>query len=235
MNILEIAARTAGSFIVLLLLTRFMGRKQISQLTFFNYITGISIGTLAATISIDRSINLAESATALIIWTLLTIFVAMLSIKSRKAKVLIDGQPKIVIKEGKIMEDTLKDLRLDTDSLRAMLRNKSIFSMKEVEYAILETNGELSILKKFEDQALSKKDLNIPSKNERINNTSIPVEIIVDGKIIHENINKLNVNKEWILDQLHQKGVHSLSNVFYAEVQENGDIFIDKRNDHLLH
>ncbi|WP_246483974.1 YetF domain-containing protein [Heyndrickxia vini] len=235
MNILEIAARTAGSFIVLLLLTRFMGRKQISQLTFFNYITGISIGTLAATISIDRSINLAESATALIIWTLLTIFVAMLSIKSRKAKVLIDGQPKIVIKEGKIMEDTLKDLRLDTDSLRAMLRNKSIFSMKEVEYAILETNGELSILKKFEDQALSKKDLNIPSKNERINKTSIPVEIIVDGKIIHENINKLNVNKEWILDQLHQKGVHSLSNVFYAEVQENGDIFIDKRNDHLLH
>ncbi|QQZ11505.1 DUF421 domain-containing protein [Heyndrickxia vini] len=212
-----------------------MGRKQISQLTFFNYITGISIGTLAATISIDRSINLAESATALIIWTLLTIFVAMLSIKSRKAKVLIDGQPKIVIKEGKIMEDTLKDLRLDTDSLRAMLRNKSIFSMKEVEYAILETNGELSILKKFEDQALSKKDLNIPSKNERINKTSIPVEIIVDGKIIHENINKLNVNKEWILDQLHQKGVHSLSNVFYAEVQENGDIFIDKRNDHLLH
>jgi uncharacterized membrane protein YcaP (DUF421 family) len=104
MNIVEVFSRAAAAFFVLLLLTRLMGRKQISQLTFFNYITGISIGAVAGSVSVDSNIKLSTGIGSLITWCGLTLIVGFIDIKSRKFRFFLDGQPSIIIKQGKIME-----------------------------------------------------------------------------------------------------------------------------------
>lgn len=231
MNVMEVFSRAVGAFTVLFLLTRIMGRKQISQLTFFNYITGISIGTIAGAVTIDPSLKLSAGFVSLLTWSGLTLLVAYFDLKSRKARKWMEGEPVILIRQGKILEQQLKKQRLDMDELQLLLRSKDVFSIVDVEYAILETNGELSVLLKEGKQPL-KQEAFLTSKKPK--QTPIPLQLIADGKIINENLQQLNVNRSWVEDQLRVSGTN-LSEVFYAELQQDGSLYIDKRSDYLLH
>ncbi|MED4208207.1 DUF421 domain-containing protein [Priestia megaterium] len=226
MSFIEVVGRVIISFSVLLLMTRIMGKKQVSQLTYFNYITGITIGAVAASITIDRSIDMSDGFVSMVCWSLLTVLVSYINLKSPKARILLDGQPTIVIKNGKILEKTLAGLRLNMDDLSMLLREKNIFSTQEVDYAVLEPDGQLSVLKKVDQQSVTKKDLKI----EAVKPLYVPTEIIVDSKIIVRNLEELNLSQNWLEKQLHQSGV-SLQDVFYAEIQSDGTLYIDKRQD----
>ncbi|MDC0706050.1 DUF421 domain-containing protein [Priestia sp. AB] len=226
MSFIEVVGRVIISFSVLLLMTRIMGKKQVSQLTYFNYITGITIGAVAASITIDRSIDMSDGFVSMVCWSLLTVLVSYINLKSPKARILLDGQPTIVIKNGKILEKTLAGLRLNMDDLSMLLREKNIFSTQEVDYAVLEPDGQLSVLKKVDQQSVTKKDLKI----EAVKPLYVPTEIIVDSKIIVQNLEELNLSQNWLEKQLHQSGV-SLQDVFYAEIQSDGTLYIDKRQD----
>nr|WP_309247206.1 YetF domain-containing protein [Priestia aryabhattai] len=125
MNILELIIRVAISFFVLLILTRIMGRKEISQMTFFNFVSAVTIGTLGGALVTDKTLSIRNGLIALIAWSIFTIIIGIMTIKSKKIRQLIDGEPVIVIKKGKIMEDSLQKVRLDMDSLRASLREKT--------------------------------------------------------------------------------------------------------------
>jgi uncharacterized membrane protein YcaP (DUF421 family) len=127
MSFIEVIGRVIISFGVLLLMTRIMGKKQVSQLTYFNYITGITIGAVAASITIDTSINMADGFVSMVCWSLLTVLVSYINLKSPKARILLDGQPTIVIKNGEILEKTLAGLRLNMDDLSMLLREKKHF------------------------------------------------------------------------------------------------------------
>lgn len=232
MNMVEVFSRTVGAFLVLFLLTRLMGRKQISQLTFFNYITGISIGAIAGSLSVDSSLKISSGMVSLLTWVGLTLIVGFIDMKSRKARKILIGEPVIVIKQGKVMEWQLKKLRLDMDELNHLLRGKNIFSIQDVEYAILETNGEISVLLKEGKQPL--KQENLPYQLSKQPQTPIPVQIIADGKMIDENLRQLNLNRSWVDDQLKHAGTN-LAEVFYAELQQDGSLYIDKRSDHFFH
>jgi uncharacterized membrane protein YcaP (DUF421 family) len=232
MNMVEVFSRTVGAFLVLFLLTRLMGRKQISQLTFFNYITGISIGAIAGSLSVDSSLKISSGMVSLLTWVGLTLIVGFIDMKSRKARKILIGEPVIVIKQGKVMERQLKKLRLDMDELNHLLRGKNIFSIQDVEYAILETNGEISVLLKEGKQPL--KQENLPYQLSKQPQTPIPVQIIADGKMIDENLRQLNLNRSWVDDQLKHAGTN-LAEVFYAELQQDGSLYIDKRSDHFFH
>ncbi|MBT2738363.1 DUF421 domain-containing protein [Bacillus sp. ISL-7] len=232
MGVFEVIGRAVATFLVLLLLTRLMGRKQISQLTFFNYVTGISIGAVAGTVSLDHSIKLFTGIISLTTWCALTLIFGFIDIKSKRFRDLIDGTPVIVIKQGKIMEHELKKLRLDMEQLNQLLRNKEVFSVKDVEYAIMETNGDLSILLKETRQPVKKEDLSIQVTTPKP--FPIPIPIISDGKVLEDNLHQLNLTKDWLDDQLMQSGT-TLSEVFYVELQKDGSLYIDKRNDHNIH
>lgn len=227
MNFIEVIGRVIISFSVLLLMTRIMGKKQVSQLTYFNYITGITIGAVAASITIDRSIDMSDGFVSMVCWSLLTVLVSYINLKSPKARILLDGQPTIVIKNGKILEKTLAGLRLNMDDLSMLLREKNIFSTQEVDYAVLEPDGQLSVLKKVGEQNVTKKDLKV----EAVKPLYVPTEIIVDSKVITRNLEELDLNQNWLEKQLHQAGV-SLQDVFYGEIQSDGTLYIDKRQDH---
>lgn len=224
MDIFQLLLRTTITFIVLLTLARILGNKQMSHLTFFNYITGITIGSVAANIiSLDNKPFINEFI-GLTWWCILTGLTGYINLKSGNIRRIIDGQPTIMIKRGKIMKHSLSSNRLNMDDLSMLLRKQNIFSITEVEYAILEPDGNLSVMKKQSHQQVTKADMEIPASNAKY----IPSEIIVDGKIINHTLKELNLNKNWLKKQLRQQNITSIEDVFYAEIQSDGTLFVDK-------
>lgn len=232
MNLLEVFVRSAGAFVVLFLLTRMMGRKQISQMTFFNYITGISIGAVAGSMTIDSSIKFSTGFVSLLTWSGLTVLVGIVDLKSRKFRKMVEGEPIILIKQGKVLEKVLKKSSLYINQLQMLLRKKDVFSFLDVNYAIFETNGEVSVLLKEGKQPLKQEQWPLQLKQQQ--QTPIPIQIIADGKVIEENLMQLNVGREWVEEQLTKAGTN-LSEVFYAEIQKDGSLYIDQQNDQFLH
>lgn len=221
-NFIEMFARTTATFFVLLVLARIIGKKQISQLTFFHYTTGITLGSIAGELSSQKETPFWDGMIALIWWTALTIIVSFISLKSKKIRVLVDDKPMILIYDGKISDVNLRKSRLHSDELTMLLREQSIFSLDEVMYAVFETNGELSVLKKpaFANATKedAKADLTLPKY--------IPTEVIAHGKIITENLIELNLTEEWLLKKLKRKNVESVKDVFFAQVLEDGSLYI---------
>ncbi|MFC9539989.1 DUF421 domain-containing protein [Lysinibacillus sp. NPDC056959] len=192
---LQIVVQTIITFFVLLTLTRFLGKKQLSYLTFFNYVTGITIGSIAANMVILKTILFTKFLVSLIVWCALTSLISYIALKSGKARVILDGQPTIVIKKGKIDRAALASTKINIDDLTMMIRQYQVFSITEIDYAILEPNGMLSILKKPEFQSTQKTDLKIyPSAP-----AFIPLEIITDGKLIMQMKNYL-LKKEFQIE-----------------------------------
>ncbi|WCK54307.1 DUF421 domain-containing protein [Aneurinibacillus sp. Ricciae_BoGa-3] len=231
MSVAEITVRVVCSFFALLILTRLMGKKEIGQLTFFNFISAIAIGDIAAVVTLEKSIDLKGGLLALLGWALLTLITGFISIKSKNARRLLNGQPIILIKQGKILEKHLRDARLEINTLLAMLRQKDVFSIEDVEYAIFEIDGKLSVLKKESEQPATRSDLNI--QQSKINLFPIPTELISDGKINRENLAKLHLDENWLQEQIKRAGASSTLDVFYAEIQRDGTLYVDKREDNL--
>jgi|SRR5690625_1040742 len=224
----EMISRATGAFVVLLIMTRFMGRKQLSQLTFFNYITGISMGTLAASIASDTNVNYKNGLTSLIWWAILTILAGLISLKFQKARVVIDGQPVIVIKEGKVLEKEMGKVRMNMDDLNMLLREQKVFSVNDVEGAVFEANGSLSIMLKKEQQPVTKYDQNILSMKPKY----IPTNLVSDGKVVKKNLQDTGITLEWLTSQLQVLNL-TIDDVFLVELQEDGTLYIDKRQDSL--
>ncbi|MFS0574691.1 DUF421 domain-containing protein [Sporosarcina sp. 179-K 3D1 HS] len=219
----EMIIRTTMTFIVLLILARFMGKKQISQLTFFHYVTGITIGSIAADIAGESKMPFLDGLVAMVWWAVLTILTNYLAFKSKKARAFLDDKPTIIIREGKLMKKSMEKTRLHLNDLSMMLREQSIFSIKDVHYAILETNGQLSVMKKSDQEPATKKDVKAPAPPPKF----IPTEIISDYKLIPENLEELNLTEEWLKEELIKQGIGHISQVFYAEVQSDGTLHVD--------
>ncbi|WP_077623019.1 DUF421 domain-containing protein [Sediminibacillus massiliensis] len=230
MNLPELLGRIAIGFIVLFVLTRIMGRKEISQMTFFNFVSAIAVGSITANLVVNQNLSIRNGVIALVGWTAFTLLMGFMDMKSKKARKVLTGDPIMVIKEGKIVESALAKCRLDLDSLKAMLRRNNVFSLNEVDYATFETNGKLSVMKKDEKQGLTKKDMNILSSS---NKYPVGTEVISDGKVVSQNLTKLNLDQQWLDQQLQQAGIDDVSKVFYAEVEPDGSLFIDDKENQL--
>ncbi|MER1986523.1 MAG: DUF421 domain-containing protein [Solibacillus sp.] len=225
LNLGEMLIRSTCAFIAILFLTRIIGKKQLSQLTFFHYVTGITFGSIAAEISAQVETPFLDGLVSLIWWTVLTLFVTFLSLKSKKARVLFDDKPIIVIQNGQIIPHHLKKSRLHTDELAMLLREQSIFSFDEVHYAVFETNGELSVLKKPASRTATKQDVKADISVPPL----FPIELISDGKIIYENLQEYDLTEEWLLKKLRNKNIEAASDVYYAQLLENGSLYISPK------
>lgn len=227
---LELTWRILLSFISLLIMARIMGRKEISQMTFFNFVSAITIGTIGGTLITSPDFTIWEGLYSLIGWTLLTVGMGLLDIKSKKARKLIEGEPIVLINNGKIMDKALRKVRLDVDALKVMLREKNVFSVSDVEYALYETDGKLSVLKKESKQNVTKSDMNL---QQEVNQYPKPTDVISDGVVNIENLSELQLDQQWLQKQLDQAGIDSIADVFYAEVQKDGKLYIDKKSDYI--
>ena len=209
-----------------MILARFLGKKQLSQLTFFHYITGIAFGSIAAEIAGQTDVKFMDGLTALIWWALLTMLASYISLKSSNLRIVLDDQPTIVIKEGAIMENAMKKEKLHVNDLMMMLREQSIFTLQDVHYAILETNGQLSVMKKITQQGATKQDVKASTTAPKY----LPTELISDGKVMKKNLTELSLTEEWLMKELRKKGVESADQVFLAQIQDDGSLFVEMKN-----
>lgn len=226
-ELIVIVIRSLISFIVLLLLTRLMGKRQVSQLTIFDYIVGITIGSIAAEMSFDQNVRIINGITSLLIWGLIPFILAIISLKSRTFQQLIDGKPTIIIKNGEILEKSMKKVFLSIDELMLLLREKNIFKISDVEIAILETDGQLSVLKKTSQQPVTPQMLKMVLKQEKA-----PTLLIVDGQILYKNLATLGYTEEWLMKEIRKQGATNTDEVFLAQVSSDGELFVDLYEDH---
>ncbi|PLS09607.1 DUF421 domain-containing protein [Neobacillus cucumis] len=224
---IEVALRALLYIAVLFLMTKFLGSKQISQLSFFEYISGITIGSVAAEVITGVDAKIMHGIIVLIIFGVVTFGVDVLSLKSKKFRDIAEGKSTVFIKDGKVMEDSLKKKFYSIDDLNTLLRKKNVFKMADVEFAVLEPNGELNVLLKKENQPITLKDLDIKAGNEKA-----PQTVIMDGKIINNALTEANKNQQWLDTELGKLGV-MLDNVFMAQVDSYGQLTIDVYDDKL--
>lgn len=224
---LVVIVRSIIGFFTLLLFTRILGKQQISQLTYFDYVLGITIGSIAGTLTTDLSSRALPHWTGLAVWTLLVVLFQWLTLHWRYFSKYIDGEPTIVIMNGEIMEKTLKKMRYRVSDLLEQLRVKGVFDIKEVEHAIIETDGQLSLLKKAQHLPLTPKDINIQTGYK-----GISTELIYDGVISDQNLSQVSKDRPWLEKELNKQGIHDASEVFLALLDPNGQLFIDKYKDH---
>ena len=223
-KILNISMRSTLIVVVLLILTRLLGKKQMSQLTYFNYITGVTMGSVAGDFISEVNMPVVDALASLIAICILTELNSFIALKSTSYRKVMDGDDIILIQKGKIIKPALKSCRMSVNILLMLLRQSNTFSVEEVEYAILETNGSLSVMKRQQAQPIIKSDLDI--KAEKIKN--LPREVISDGKIMKVNLKELNKDEEWLKNELRKNNIESVKDVFYAEVRSDGTLYISE-------
>jgi uncharacterized membrane protein YcaP (DUF421 family) len=224
-----VLVRSIISFFSLLIFTKILGKQQISQLTFFDYALGITIGSIAATLTTDLSSRAWPHFVGLFAWAFLGYLMQLITEKWRYAAKYIEGEPTIIIMNGKIMENALKKMKYTAADIMSLLRIKDVFDLSQVDFAIIEPNGQLSVLKKPDYEPLTPKDMSILKAP-----SGISTELIYDGVLIDQNLKQLKKSKKWLMDQLRMHEVKDISDVFLATLTPSGSLFIDKYDDHMI-
>lgn len=229
MGIAEVIIQTTLAFAAIFLYARMLGKQQVAHLSVFEYITGITFGSIAATLAVERGAGeTVYHFLGLTVFFLLTYLMNHFMILSRPARKLMLGEPTIVIYQGKILENNMKTMNYTMDELLMQLREKGYFDISKVEYAILETNGGLSVLPKSQHRPVTPLDLNIPTPYE-----GMMSEIIVDGQVIYQNLIQNNRDDTWLLEELRKQGIRDLNEVAFAGLTSDGILHIDTVKDEL--
>lgn len=224
---IQIVLRTLSAVIVLFALTRLLGKRHIAQLTYFEYITGIALGSMAVYISFAMKSGWYLGYISLIVWAGFVLLISFLELKSKTIREWSIGKGTILIKDGKVMEDNLKKMRYNTDEMLKKLRERNAFSIADVEFAVLETSGELSVLLKKENQPITPKMLGIKTPN-----IPEPQTVIMDGEIMDEPLATIGRSRGWLRTELEKQGV-ALENVYLAEVNAYGELHVDLYDDQI--
>lgn len=224
-EILEVSYRAIISLVTLFLITKLLGKKQVSQLSLFDYVIGISIGNFAAEVTINLEAEWINGVVAVLIFGLVAYFVSIITMKSIVARRFFMGSPTIVIQNGKIIKESLKRVKLDINDLLEECRNNNVFDLNQINYALMEANGKLSILLKPEYLPLTPKDMKLnPEKNGLVAN------VIIDKKIMQENLKQMNKDDKWLLKELKTKKV-KLEDILLCTMDINDKLTIYKQKE----
>lgn len=211
-------------YVLAIILSKLIGIKIISQMNFFDFIMGVSVGSMIAKIIIDKDHVVFSGITALIIFTLLTIATSYLNLKSYTARKLINAKTLILVENGRIVDKNLKRLRITINELMMKLREKDVFSLEDIQFAIMESNGQLSVLIKANKKPVTPFDMDLKVKSASLLN-----DIIFDGKIIDKNLKIAGIDKKWLQSELKKKSINNVKEVFYAGVDQNKKLTISKK------
>ncbi|MGO4888257.1 DUF421 domain-containing protein [Anaerobacillus sp. MEB173] len=222
---LEVALRSFIALVVLLFATKLFVRKSLSQMTYFEYISGVVIGVIIGVVSFNLSIPIAFGVIALIIWLFVPYAIGFLAMKSKSVRNIVHGKGVPIIKDGKVLEDNLKKEKYNTDDLLKQLRHKNVFQVADVEFAVLENSGEINVLLKKENQPATPKDMQIP-----IAPIKEPETVIMDGKVLDEPLSTRGFNRAWLETELDKIGV-AIENVYLGQIDAYGELTVDLFDD----
>jgi uncharacterized membrane protein YcaP (DUF421 family) len=212
-------------FIIIFILTRITGKKHMSEITYYDYLSGITIGTIAGASSANENVNIWNGIIALAIWTFVPIIISYINMKSITSKRLTGGKPLILIKNGTIDDGALTKSRYTIEDLLMQLRKKEVFNLSQVEFAVLEIDGELSILKKAPYNTVTPKDLNIATPYN-----GLTIDLIINGRIMESNLDLAGKDKIWLKQQLVLKNIKDIVEVIYVGFASDGKLEIVTNN-----
>lgn len=202
--------RTIIFYTIMHIIFRIMGKREIGELSVLDLVVFIMMGELAV-ISIEQhDIPLMHGIIPILTLTFVQILLAFISLKSRKFRLFVEGEPAVIIRNGKIDEKMMKKLRYNFDDLLMQLRIKDVHNIADVKYAILETTGDLSVIK----------------KNNASSSSSYTVPFILNGEIIEKNLQDFQKDKTWLLQQLEKRGYKDIQKISFCSYQD-GEFFID--------
>lgn len=224
-ELLDVLLRSLVSIIVLFILAKLMGKRQLAQLTFFDYVIGISIGSIAAAFAIDREIDYEHGLAGMVIYALFAILLSIITYKSVKASELIIGSPAILIQNGRLMEENLRKSKIHINDVLEECRVKGAFNIDDIEYAILETSGEISVLLKSQKLPLTPEDLKIPTQYK-----GLCANLIIDGKVMKEHLTLINLDEEWLKKELKKNKISDAKDVLLASLDSQGKLTIIRKN-----
>ncbi|MBM7691300.1 uncharacterized membrane protein YcaP (DUF421 family) [Peribacillus deserti] len=222
---LDVVVRSLLYIAVLFFFTKLTGKKQLSQLSFFDYVSGITIGSIAGEVMMGLEKHYFHGVISIAIFSLFTLLVDRLSVKSKWIGDMVEGTGTVFIQNGKILEENLKKENISLKELSALLRKKSVFNFSDVEFAVLEPPGDLSILLKSDKQPLTPSDIGLITKPVKQ-----PYTIISDGKVLPKSLSEAGKDLQW-LDQTLNEWQVALDQVFYLQINTKGEVEIDLYDD----
>ena len=225
MNILNISFRSIVILISLFFITKMLGKKQISQLSLFDYVVGITFGSIAADISLDLEKDLIAGIISLFIYGISALLISFITRKSIRLRRFFIGVPTILMENGKIIESGIRKVKLDINELLAQAREHGYFDLNEINYAIMETDGNISFLPFEWAKNSTKKDLNLKTEEN-----SLVTNLIIDGDILLNNLKAINRDKKWLLHELKVNGYDGTGKVFLATLDNKNKLTIYRRN-----
>lgn len=220
-NIGDVFLRALVSIAVLFVLTKLMGAKQISQLTFFDYAIGISIGSIAAELAASDEAEYLDTLLAMVIYSTVAVAISYATNKSIKARRFFTGTSTLLIDNGKLIRANLKKAKFDINDLLSEARYSGYFNISDIQFAILETNGHISFLPKSDKRPIMPQDLGMKPKQE-----GLCANVIFDGKVMEENLKGAGKNREWLDKQLEAQHVKRVEEVFLAICDESNQLTI---------
>ncbi len=210
MDILKVLLTTLLSVISLFLITKIMGHKQVAQLDFFDYINGITIGSIAAELATELETPY-RPLISLLTYGAVSLFLNLLTRKLPRTRKYINGTPTILINNGTLYRKNLKKAKLDLSEFMLLCREQGYFDLTEIQTAVFEHNGKLSVLPKTVYRPVTPDDLNIPAKAAHIG-----VEVIMDGRIMEENLKRMERDPAWLTAELATRGYRDAKSIFLA-------------------
>lgn len=215
-----IMIRTFILFLMVVIALRIMGKRQIGQLQPYELVILIMIADLA--VIPMESVNIPILSGAIPIFTLLLIEISIsyFSLQNEKLRGIVSGTPSVLVENGKIVEQELKKLRYNINDLLEQLRTKNFPNIADIEFAILETKGDITIIPKSQKRPVTPADLHIPTKYE-----GIPFTLIIDGYVFKQNLSKLNLTEEWLGTELKKFGIYDFKRVLLASLDTEGNLF----------
>ena len=224
-QIFVLCLTTLGSFTAIFLAAKFIGHKQIAQLDFFDYITGITIGSIAAEMATELE-QPWKPLTAIAIYAGVTFLLSVVTNKFPRTRRYLYGSSTILMDQGKLYRENLKKAKLDLEEFLVMCRQQGYFDLTSIQTAIFEFNGRLTILPVSTQRPVTPSDMELSPEQELLF-----TELIMDGRILERNLKHMGLDLTWLDKQLKQRGIHSAQDVFLAVCDKKQRLVIYK-NDH---
>lgn len=208
MDFIKVILTSLLSAVALFIIAKIIGHKQMSQLDFFDYITGITIGSIAAELATELEEPL-KPFIAMVVYGVVSFFLSVLTSKLQRLRKFVNGTPSIIMDSGKIYRNNIKKAKLDLSEFMVMCRQQGYFNLSDIQTAVFEYNGNLSILPVSDKRPVNPSDLKIETQKEYIS-----TEVIMDGRVLHENLKRLNLDLKWLEGQIKVQGFSNVSEVF---------------------
>lgn len=225
MEIMKIIGLSLGSIVVLFILTKIVGQREMSGLSIFDFMLAITIGSIAAEMATSLEDNFMQPLIAMVIYTIVTLIISFINMKFVKLRPIFSGKTLILYDNGTLFKDNFKKAKIDLNDFLSQCRTNGYFNLSDIKTALLEENGKISFLPYSDKRSANASDFNI-----KPNDDGVSTNLILDGTIMEENLNELNLDKQWLDKALRKQGIYKIENIFLATYSVDGNLSVYMTN-----